>query len=775
MSDTATPAPPEPTVEFAVSGMTCAACSARVQRQLEKTPGVARASVNLMTNAATVAYDPARTSPHDLAAVIRDTGYGAELPAPDQTVEEELAAEEARYERELQRLRLKVVLTLGAAVVAMLLGAPLMLHGTLPHAADPLSRAMMAVNLLLVRALPPLGRLDPHLVRLGMLALVPPLVVWAGWRFFAAAWAALRHRAADMNTLIALGSIAALALSAVNTLASRALQRRGLEPDVYYEAVLWIVGFVLLGNYFEGRARHRTGAAIRRLAGLRPDRAIVLRDGTETEVAIASVLPGDQVLVRPGQRIPVDGVVVEGQSAVDESMLTGEPMPVHRGPGGEVVGGTLNGGGALRMRALRVGRDTVLSRILRLVRDAQGQKPPIQRLADRIAAVFVPVVIGLAALTFAGWLWLGPAPRVVNAVVAAVSVLVIACPCAMGLAVPTAVMVATGRGAELGVLIKGGDALERAAAVDTVVLDKTGTITEGRPTVTRVVPAAALAADDLLRLAASLERLSEHPLGGAIVRAAEQRGLALADPSFFYSDAGLGVRGRVEGREVAVGNARLLAQLGVEPPAAADTRATEVHVVVDGTLGGTLEITDPVRPTSAAAIARLGARGIAVVMLTGDQPAAAGHVAAAVGITRVVAGVLPDGKLAEIRRLQGEGHVVAMVGDGINDAPALAAADVGVAMGTGTDTAMDAGQVTLVKGDLDGVATAFALSRATLRTIRQNLFWAFAYNVVSIPVAAGLLYPLLGWRLNPAIAAGAMALSSVSVVTNSLRLRRARG
>ncbi len=680
----------------------------------------------------------------------------------------------ARDAQELRQLRAKVILTLGAAVAAMILGAPLMAQSPVPHIADPLSRAMMVLSLLLVTAVPGLGRIDADLVRAGMLAIVPPLVAWTGWRFFAGAWAALRHRAADMNTLIALGSLAALTLSAVNTLGSRALQQRGLEPDVYYEAVLWIIGFVLLGNYFEARARHRTGAAIRRLAGLRPDRATVLRDGTETEVAIAAVLPGDQLLVRPGQRIPVDGVVVEGQSAIDESMLTGEPLPVLRGPGSDLVGGTLNGGGALRMRALRVGRDTVLSRILRLVRDAQGQKPPIQRLADRIAAVFVPAVIGLAALTFAGWLWFGPAPRGINAIVAAVSVLVIACPCAMGLAVPTAVMVATGRGAELGVLIKGGDALERAAAVDTVLLDKTGTITEGRPTVTGVRPAAGLAADDLLRLAASLERLSEHPLGGAIVRAAEQRGLALADPSFFYSDAGMGVRGRVEGRDVAVGNARLLTDLGLPAPAAGSTGATEVHVVVDGTLGGTLEIADPVRPTSAAALARLAARGIEVVMLTGDQPAAARHVADAVGIGRVVAGVLPDGKLAEIRRLQGEGRVVAMVGDGINDAPALAAADVGVAMGTGTDVAMDAGQVTLVKGDLGGVATAFALSRATLRIIRQNLFWAFAYNVVSIPIAAGLLYPLLGWRLNPAIAAGAMALSSVSVVTNSLRLRRAR-
>jgi Cu+-exporting ATPase len=652
-----------------------------------------------------------------------------------------------------------------------------MLGSSAPGIVDPLSRAMMVASMQLSRVLPWLATLDADRIRFGMLIVVPPLVIWAGWRFFHGAWAAARHRAADMNTLIALGSIAALLLSAANTLSSEALRRHRLEPDVYYEAVLWIVGFVLLGNYFEARARHRTGAAIRRLAGLRPDRAIVLRGGAEREVLIAEVLPGDQVLVRPGQRIPVDGVVVDGSSAVDESMLTGEPMPVARGPGDEVVGGTLNGSGALRMRALRVGRDTVLSRILRLVREAQGQKPPIQRLADRIAAVFVPVVIGLAILTLAGWMLFGPEPRVINAVVSAVSVLVIACPCAMGLAVPTAVMVATGRGAELGVLIKGGDALERAASVDTVVLDKTGTITEGKPSVVSVEPAGGLPEDatSFLRLAASLERLSEHPLGEAIVRAAHDRGLTLPDPGFFVGEAGRGVRGRVEGREVAVGNRRMLEQLGIPAPTPSDTGETEVYVVLDGELAGTLRITDPIKPTSGAAIARLQQRNIQVVMLTGDQPGAAERVGRQVGVGRVVAGLLPEGKLDEIRRLQGEGHVVAMVGDGINDAPALAAADVGVAMGTGTDAAMDAGQVTLVKGDLAGVATAFALSRATLRTIRQNLFWAFAYNVVGIPIAAGLLYPMVGWRLNPAIAAGAMAFSSVSVVANSLRLRRARG
>ena len=750
--------------------MTCAACSARVQRTLEQAPGVEAATVNLMTARATVQYDPARTSPSSLVALVATTGYGAALPRPDSTVEEEIGRQDADRLGQLRRLRAEVAVSLAAAAATMLLSMPLMQAGH--HGADPFMSLMMWLAAPLRQFAPGLFALPPDWLRWSLLVVTVPVVLGPGRVFYARAWSAARHGGADMNTLIAVGTGAALLLSFWTTLSPATF---GDQAEVYFEAVVWIIALVLLGNYFETRAKHATGDALRRLIGLRPDRVIMVRDDLEAEVPLAEVLPGDELLVKPGQRIPVDGVVVRGESAVDESMLTGEPLPVSRGPGAAVTGGTLNGRGALRVRALRVGRDTVLSRIVRLVRDAQGQRPPVQRFADRIAAIFVPAVMLIALATAAGWGMLGPEPRGLNAFVAAVSVLIIACPCAMGLAVPTAVMVATGRGAEIGVLVRSGEALELAANADTVMFDKTGTVTEGVPTVTRVDPADdGPAAHELLRLAAALERQSEHPLAEAILQAARATGAALPEAERFQSETGGGVRGTVEGRAVAVGSRRWLASIGTTGLRDDEPSETAALVAADGRYLGRIVVADPVKSSSRGAIAALAAMGIETVMLSGDRAAAAERVAREVGISRAVGELTPEGKLEEIRRRQDEGHVVAMAGDGINDAPALAQADVGIAMGTGTDVAMDAGGITLMRGDLRGVASAIHLSRATLRIIRQNLFWAFGYNVVALPIAAGLLYPVFGWRLSPALAAFAMAMSSVSVVSNSLRLRGVR-
>jgi len=757
-------------VALEVTGMTCAACSARIQRSLEKAPGVEAATVNLMTGRATVDYDPARTSPTDLAELVVSTGYGAALPRPDSSVEEEIGRQDASRLAELGRLKVEVALSLAAAVVTMVLSMPLMQAGH--HGADPFMRLMMWLAAPLRQIAPGIFDLPPDWLRWTLLAVTVPIVLGPGRVFYTRAWSAARHGGADMNTLIAVGTGAALLLSIWTTLSPATF---GAQAEVYFEAVVWIIALVLLGNYFETRAKHATGDALRRLIGLRPDHVTLLRGDHEAEVPLSEVLPGDELLVRPGQRIPVDGLVVSGESAVDESMLTGEPLPVSRGPGAAVTGGTLNGRGALRVRALRVGRDTVLSRIVRLVRDAQGQRPPVQRFADRVAAVFVPTVLLIALVTAGGWWLLGPEPRGLNAFVSAVSVLIIACPCAMGLAVPTAVMVATGRGAEIGVLVRSGEALELAAHADTIVFDKTGTVTEGAPRVSRVDMAdSTMTAGDLLLVAAALERQSEHPLAAAILHAARETGVPIPDAGDFQSEPGGGVRGIVEGRATAVGNRRWLSETGISGLPDGNQAETAALVAMDGRYVGSIVVEDPVKPTSQGAIASLAAMGIETVMLSGDRSSAAARVANQVGIGQAVGDLTPEGKLVEIRERQEQGHIVAMAGDGINDAPALAQADVGIAMGTGTDVAMDAGGITLMRGDLRGVASAIHLSRATLRIIRQNLFWAFGYNVIAIPVAAGLLYPVFGWRLSPALAALAMAMSSVSVVSNSLRLRAVR-
>ena len=733
-----------------VSGMSCAACSGKVQQSLEASPGVSGANVNLMTGTATVSYDPAATSPERLVDVIRSTGYGAELPSSERTDEDLLGIRDAERAAEIRELKGKFAVSAVAAAIVMLIGM------------WPASHAMSDTS------------------RWLQLAATLPVVLWAGRHFYSRAWAAFRHHSADMNTLIAVGTGTAFAFSLVVTLAAGWLAARGVTPHVYYEAVVTIIALILLGNLLEARATSRTSDAVRKLAGLRPATARVVRGGEEREVPLADIRVGDELLVRPGETIPADGTVLDGTSNVDESMLTGEPLPVAKAPGASVVGATLNRNGALRIRVDRIGRDTVLSRIIRLVQQAQGSKAPIQRLADRISAIFVPLVISIAIATFVAWYDLGPDPAYLHALVAAVTVLIIACPCAMGLAVPTAVMVSTGRGAELGVLIKGGEALERSEAVDTVVFDKTGTLTQGRPEVAAITLADGAELDEsrLLALASAVERLSEHPLAEAVVAEADRRGLALPRAQAFKSQTGKGVLAIVDGRRVAAGNLSLMHDLrvstdplaGAAGAAAADGH-TPVYVSVDGRLAGLIAIADPVKEGSRESVEALGRMGIESVMLTGDDRRTADSVARAVGIRRVVAQVLPDRKLEEIRAIQQGGHVVAMVGDGLNDAPALAQADVGIAMGSGTDVAMEAGAVTLMRGDPRGVVTALALARRTMRVIRQNLFWAFIYNIVGIPVAAGVLYPAFGLRLTPAMAAAAMAVSSLSVVANSLRLR----
>ena len=785
-------AAPTETIRIPVSGMTCAACQSRVQRTLQKQPGVADASVNLMMRSATVTYDPVAVSPERLVEAIRGTGYGAELASPEQTAFEEQEARDRATDEEYRELKRKALASGIAGVIAMIVSMPLM--GAIADAAaaghahgavsDPFMRwAMQTLDPALRTVLPGLYAIPAAVLSYALLVVTLGVMTWAGRHFYTRAWAAFRHHSADMNTLVAVGTGAAFVYSVIATVAPGFFLSRGVAPDVYYEAVIIIIALILTGNAFEARAKKRTSAALRSLVALQPKTARVVRDDVEVDVPIEQVTTGEAILIRPGERVPVDGEVLYGESAIDESMLTGESMPVMKKVGDRVIGGTVNRTGAFRVRATTLGSDSVLARIVKLMRDAQGSRAPIQRLADRISGIFVPVVLSIAIATFVAWFVAADTAPAVRAFAAAVAVLIIACPCAMGLAVPTAVMVSTGKGAELGVLIKGGEALQRAGDVRTVVLDKTGTVTEGQPTLTDVVLAndarsAERTEGALVRLVASLESLSEHPLADAIVRYARDRGLALDTPEAFESVTGRGAIGAVGGTAIAVGNEALMRDYAVDvvPMRATAERLaadgkTPMYVAVDGVLAAVLAVADPIKETSREAIRRLRGMGLEVVMLTGDNRRTAEAIARQAGIDRVVAEVLPEGKVDEIKRLQGAGQVVAMVGDGINDAPALAQADVGMAIGTGTDIAAEAGDIVLMRGDLRSAAHAIALSRRTMRTMKQNLFWAFIYNVIGIPIAAGVLYPAFGLLLSPILASAAMAFSSVSVVTNSLRLR----